>query len=37
VVEEARQLRPSIPRIRHDGIQLRDEFDLIRPINGEDE
>jgi ribosomal protein S18 acetylase RimI-like enzyme len=31
-VERARRLKPSIPALGNDGIPLRDEIDLIRPL-----
>ena len=34
-VEQARRLKPSIPAVGDDGIPLRDEIDLIRPLLGE--
>jgi DNA-3-methyladenine glycosylase I len=31
-VERARQLKPSIPLLGNDGIPIRDEIDLVRPL-----
>ncbi len=34
-VQQARRLKPSIPAVGDNGIPLRDEIDLIRPLQGE--
>lgn len=31
-VEEARRLKPSIPQVGNDGIPIRDELDLVHPL-----